>query len=296
MFKGVVVSVLASVLFASLYYLSPFLAPLDGEQIFGWRVLMTLPFTTALLFALKQAAAVRELLARAVARPRFGLLLVLSAALLGVQLWMFMWAPMNGRALPVSLGYFLLPLVMVVAGRLLFAERLTPGQTLAALVAAAGVAHEFWQAGGMSWETWVVALGYTLYFALRRWLKTDTLAGHWLDMVLLLPAALVFVLRATGNWPLVAGHQALWALLPLLGVVSAVALALYMVASRWLSMGLFGLLSYVEPALLVLVAGLLGERLQPQQLPTYGLIFAAVGLLIADGIWHLWRGRSGNVH
>lgn len=35
MFKGVVVSVLASVLFASLYYLSPFLAPLDGEQIFG---------------------------------------------------------------------------------------------------------------------------------------------------------------------------------------------------------------------------------------------------------------------
>ncbi|MBV8248165.1 MAG: EamA family transporter RarD [Comamonas sp.] len=296
MFKGVVVSVLASVLFASLYYLSPFLAPLDGEQIFGWRVLMTLPFTTALLFALKQAAAVRELLARAVARPRFGLLLVLSAALLGVQLWMFMWAPMNGRALPVSLGYFLLPLVMVVAGRLLFAERLTPGQTLAALVAAAGVAHEFWQAGGMSWETWVVALGYTLYFALRRWLKTDTLAGHWLDMVLLLPAALVFVLRAPGSWPLVAGHQALWALLPLLGVFSAVALALYMVASRWLSMGLFGLLSYVEPALLVLVAGLLGERLQPQQLPTYGLIFAAVGLLIVDGVWHLWRGRSGNVH
>ncbi|MEX8195092.1 EamA family transporter RarD [Comamonas guangdongensis] len=288
MFKGVVVSTLASVLFASLYYLSPFLAPLDGEQIFGWRVLMTLPFTTALLFALKQAEAVRALLARSLAWPRFGLLLVLSAALLGVQLWMFMWAPMNGRALPVSLGYFLLPLVMVVAGRLLFAERLTPGQTLAALVAAAGVAHEFWQAGGMSWETWVVALGYTLYFALRRWLKTDTLAGHWLDMALLLPAALVFVLRAPGRWPLVAGHEALWALLPLLGVVSAVALALYMVASRWLS--------YVEPALLVVVAGLLGERLQPQQLPTYGLIFAAVGLLMVDGVWHLWRGRSGNVY
>jgi chloramphenicol-sensitive protein RarD len=69
MFKGVVVSVLASVLFASLYYLSPFLAPLDGEQIFGWRVLVTLPFTTALLFALKEVAAVRDLLARALAQP-----------------------------------------------------------------------------------------------------------------------------------------------------------------------------------------------------------------------------------
>ena len=292
MFKGVVVSVLASVLFASLYYLSPFLAPLDGEQIFGWRVLVTLPFTTALLFALKEVAAVRALLARALAQPRFGLLLVLSSAFLGVQLWIFMWAPMNGRALPVSLGYFLLPLVMVVAGRVLFAERLTLGQGLATLVAAAGVAHEFWQAGGMSWETWVVALGYTVYFSLRRWLQTDTLAGHWIDMALLVPVAVGFTLREPGSWPLLAGHPSLWALLPLLGIVSAVALALYMIASRWLPLGLFGLLSYVEPVLLVVVAWLLGESMEPQQQLSYALIFAAVGLLIGDGLRHSWRGRS----
>ena len=292
MFKGVVVSVLASVLFASLYYLSPFLAPLDGEQIFGWRVLVTLPFTTALLFALKEVAAVRALLARALAQPRFGLLLVLSSALLGVQLWIFMWAPMNGRALPVSLGYFLLPLVMVVAGRVLFAERLTLGQGLATLVAAAGVAHEFWQAGGMSWETWVVALGYTVYFSLRRWLQTDTLAGHWIDMALLVPVAVGFTLREPGSWPLLADHPSLWALLPLLGIVSAVALALYMIASRWLPLGLFGLLSYVEPVLLVVVAWLLGESMEPQQQLSYALIFAAVGLLIGDGLRHSWRGRS----
>ena len=291
MFKGVVVSVLASVLFASLYYLSPFLAPLDGEQIFGWRVLVTLPFTTALLLALKEAAAVRTLLLRALRQPVFGLQLLLSAALLGVQLWIFMWAPMNGRALPVSLGYFLLPLVMVVAGRLWFAERLTPGQTLATLVAAAGVGHEFWQAGGMSWETWVVALGYTVYFSLRRWMKTDTLAGHWMDMALLVPAAIAFTLRAPNSWPLVAGHPELWVLLAVLGVISAVALAMYMIASRWLPLGLFGLLSYVEPALLVVVAWLLGESIAPQQVLTYGLIFAAVGVLICDGLWHLWRGR-----
>ena len=215
-----------------------------------------------------------------------------GSALLGVQLWIFLWAPMNGQALPVSLGYFLLPLVMVVAGRILFGERLTQGQSLAALVAAAGVAHEFLRAGGMSWETWVVALGYTVYFSLRRWLRTDTLAGHWIDMVLLVPVAAAFTLRQPNSWPLVAGHSALWLLLPLLGLVSAVALALYMIASRWLPMGLFGLLSYVEPMLLVIVAWLLGESIAPQQYLTYGLIFAAVGLLILDGIWHLWRGYS----
>ena len=257
-------------------------------------MLVTLPFTTALLFALKEVTAVRALLSRAWAQPRFAGLLLLSAALLGVQLWIFMWAPMNGAALPVSLGYFLLPLVMVVAGRLLFAERLTHGQALATLVAAVGVAHEFWQAGGMSWETWVVALGYTVYFSLRRWLHTDTLAGHWVDMALLLPAAIAFTLRAPNSWPLVADHPALWPLLLVLGLVSAVALALYMIASRWLPLGLFGLLSYVEPALLVVVAWLLGESIEPQQRLTYALIFAAVGLLICDGLWHSWRGRGLN--
>ena len=40
MIKGIVASVVASLLFGAIYYLSPFLAPLDGEQIFGWRVLM----------------------------------------------------------------------------------------------------------------------------------------------------------------------------------------------------------------------------------------------------------------
>ena len=180
MLKGVVVSVLASVLFAALYYLSPFLQPLDGEQIFGWRVLVTLPFTTALLFWRREAAAVATMLRQALARPVFALQLLLSAALLGVQLWIFMWAPMNGRALPVSLGYFLLPLVMVVAGRLLFAERLTPVQTLATLVAAAGVAHEFWQAGGMSWETWLVALGYAGWSAGQ--LEAELARNAWLTV------------------------------------------------------------------------------------------------------------------
>ena len=275
-----------------MYYLAPALAPLDGEQIFGWRVLCTLPFTTALLLARGQWPGVRLLAARAWRQPLLALGLLASAAMLGVQLWLFLWAPLHGRALPVSLGYFLLPLVMVLAGRVLYRERLSHLQWLATALAGAGVLHEVLRAGGMSWETWLVALGYTAYFVMRRRLGTDHLGGHWLDMLLLVPAALWFVVRAPSSLPLVLEHAHLWAMVPVLGVVSAVALALYMAASRWLPMGLFGLLSYVEPVLLVIVAWMLGESIAPQQYLTYGLIFAAVGLLILDGAWHLWRGYS----
>ncbi|WP_312303350.1 EamA family transporter RarD [Pulveribacter sp.] len=287
MLKGLAASVIASVLFGAMYYMAPWLAPLDGEQIFGWRVLCTLPFTSLLVLALKQGGRVRLLLLRAWRQPLLALGLLASAAMLGVQLWLFLWAPLHGRALPVSLGYFLLPLVMVLAGRVLFAEQLSGLQWLATALAGAGVAHEVLRAGGMSWETWLVALGYTAYFVMRRLLRTDHLGGHWLDMLLLAPAALWFVLRAPSSLGLVAGHPHLWTMVPVLGLVSAVALALYMAAARLLPLGLFGLLSYVEPVLLALVALLLGESIAPQQWPTYGPIFAAVAVLVVDGALRL---------
>lgn len=282
MFQGVVASVVASLLFGVMYYLSPRLAPLDGEQIFGWRVLMTLPFTTALLWWRREPAQLVALLARVRRTPALAAGLLLSAALLGVQLWLFLWAPLQGRALPVSLGYFLLPLTLVITGRLLFQEQLTPCQRLATLLAALGVGWELWRAGGLSWETWLVALGYPVYFSLRRWLGTGHMAGHWLDMALLVPAACYFVLRSPSSLPwLELSH--LQALLPALGLVSALAMALYMAAAQRLSLGLFGLLSYVEPVLLALAALALGEQLAPGQEPMYALIMAAVGLLVLEG-------------
>ena len=291
MIKGIVASVLASVLFSGIYFLSPFLAPLDGEQIFGWRVLLTLPFTTALLLWRGEGTRLRQLWHSVRQAPRSALGLLLSAAMLGVQLWLFMWAPLHGRALPVSLGYFLLPLTLVLAGRVVFGEKLSRAHQIATALAAAGVGFELWRAGSLSWEMWLVALGYTAYFVLRRCLRTDHLAGHWLDMALLVPVALYFIARPPASLALLAGNPALWALLALLGVLSAVALALYMAASGWLPMGLFGLLSYVEPVLLVLVALLLGESLAPGQWPTYALIFAAVGVLVLDGVRHWLRER-----
>ncbi len=281
--QGIAASVLASVLFGAMYYLSPFLAPLDGEQIFGWRVLLTLPLTTALLLWRGEWSRVLQLWRGVRAAPHQVLWLLVSAGLLGVQLWLFMWAPLHGRALPVSLGYFLLPLVMVLAGRVVFAERLSPAHRLATALAACGVALELLRAGGVAWETGLVALGFPAYFVLRRRIGTDHLAGHWLDMLLLVPAALWFMLRTPSSLAMVPGHPALYSLLPLMGVLSAVALAAYMAASRLLPMGLFGLLTYVEPVLLVLVALLLGESMAPGQWPTYALVFAAVGVLVLDG-------------
>lgn len=290
--RGVALSILASTLFGVMYYYSALLTPLDGEQIFGWRMLLTVPLMTAFLLAGGGWQLVRATTARLRAEPWLWLALPASAALLGVQLWLFLWAPPNGRALDVSLGYFMLPLAMVLTGRLVYGERLSRLQRLAVLCAAAGVLHELWRVGGFSWTAGVVALGYPLYFVLRRRAATDHLGGLWFDMLFMLPVAAWFALASAAGLSVFAQRPALWLLIPVLGLISVTALVTYIRSSRLLPLGLFGLLGYVEPMLLVVVSLLLGERLAPRQGWTYGPVWLAVALLVVEGGLKLRRGRN----
>jgi chloramphenicol-sensitive protein RarD len=224
-------------------------------------------------------------------RPRRLLFLPLSSALLGVQLWLFLWAPLHGKALEVSLGYFLLPLTMVLAGRLIFRDRLSLLQKLAVSCAIIGVGNELYQVGGVSWTTLLVALGYPVYFILRRRFGTDNLGGLWCELTLMLPVAAWFAFGGNGPLAALSISPALYWQIPLLGVISAAALVCYILASRLLPFSLFGLLSYVEPVLLVVVALLLGESIGRDEWLTYIPIWLAVLLLVSEGASHLLRRR-----
>ncbi|MEQ7922414.1 EamA family transporter RarD [Xanthomonas sp. WHRI 1810A] len=292
MYKGVALSVMASCLFAVMYFYTSLLTPLTGEEIFGWRMLLTLPCATLFLLYSGDWTLVRTLTARVRQNPAMLGAMALSAALVSVQLWLFMWAPLHGRSLEVALGYFLLPLSMILTGRVVFGEHLSRLQKIAAGCALIGVGNELLRLGGISWETLVVALGYPLYFVLRRKLKTDNLGGLWWDMLLVWPVALLIVWN--GNTAALDTFPRLYALIPILGAISASALVSYILASRLLPFSVFGLLSYVEPVLLIGVALLLGESIQRDEWMTYLPIWAAVMVLMVEGAKHVLAQRRRN--
>lgn len=288
--QGVALSVFSSFLFAALYYYATVLHPLSGLSIFAWRVVLALPVLALLISRARGWSAIAEILGRLRSEWRLAAALVASGMLIGVQLLLFMWAPLHGYALDVSLGYFLLPLVMVLVGRVFYGERLTAFQKAAVAMAAVGVGHELLRVGGVSWPTAVAALGYPPYFMLRRRLRMNALAGLWFDMLLLLPVAVwLLVTQDQGVFGQFGQRPALWLLVPLLGAISSTALVSYLAASRRLPLGLFGILGYVEPVLLFWVALLLlGEPMSPQAWWTYLPIWLAVVILICEGAL-AWR-------
>lgn len=287
MYKGVMLSVLASFTFGVLYFYTEFLKPLDSEQTFAWRMLSTLPFLTVFMWWSGDFNRIAEIFQRVIKQPKMLLWLLCSSFLCTTQLWLFLWGPINGRGLEVSLGYFLLPLVMVLVGCLLYKEKLSTWQIAAIGLALLGVSHEIWRMGYMAWETAYIAVAYPLYFFLRRVFKTDHLGGFWWDLALVIPVAIYLAFMHSDSLSVIAHFPHLiWAVIGL-GFLSCLGLGSYMLASRYLPFVIFGLLSYLEPVLLAFASMMLGERIAHDEWLTYVPIWLAVLLLVIEGSLHV---------
>ncbi|UFQ98787.1 EamA family transporter RarD [Pseudomonas wenzhouensis] len=277
--RGLALSIGASLLFAVLPGYVQWLTPLDGVQVFAQRVLWSVPLILLLVVAARQTHLLRETFVRLRHEPLLLAACPLAAALIGVQWFLFLWAPLVGRMLEVSMGYFLLPLALVLSGRVFYGERLRPLQRLAVACAVLGVLHELWRTQAFSWLTLATALGYPPYMMLRRWMRLDALSGFVLEMLILAPLAIGLIVMygpadAFGERPV------LWLLVPFMALIGTLAFAAYMASSRLLPMGLFGILSYLEPVLLFIVALLLlGEHFDTGQWLTYLPIWLAVLLV-----------------
>ncbi|HDL3042477.1 TPA: EamA family transporter, partial [Mannheimia haemolytica] len=135
MLRGILASLAANVLFGAVYYFAILLRPLEGEAMFGFRIVVVIPFILLAIILFKQQSAFADLLQKIRQNPPLVLVILLLALNTGVQLWLFLWAPNHGQALQVSFGYLLLPIVAVALGKMVFKEHFTRLKWLSLLFA-----------------------------------------------------------------------------------------------------------------------------------------------------------------
>lgn len=279
--RGILGSIFASATFAAMFYIVTLMQPLSSQDVFAWRMALTGPLVSLVITLTKDWPAVIASLKDVQRRPGVMLIHLLNAANVGAQMWVFIWAPLHGRALEASLGYFLMPLVMVLIARVFYRESMSNWQIAATLLAAVGVAHEIWRVGSFSWLVLFIAVGFPLIFVLRRAFRTTGQGGSWIELNLICVFAFGLLIRCDFHHTMLTPR--LVSLIVLIAAISAVGTLAYYAASRMLPFGLFGLLSYLEPVLLVLVAFILGETLTGREMFTYGPIWMAVLLLVIEG-------------
>ena len=285
---GVGFAVLSNLLFGVLYAYSSFLAPLSGTQVFIWRMLaMWAALIGYLLISGRLGLHIGEL--KALKTVKQWAWLLLPTPIFISQFWLFMWAPVNGQGVQTAMGYFLFPLMMVVFGCVLFGEKLSRLQWLAVAFAAVGVGSEIVRTQSVSWATLWVCGTYPIYYILRRLQGIGAITGLLVDLTIFVPFAVAYLLLfAPSSLGLVGGSGFFIMMLAGLGVLSVLAMKTNVDASQMLPVNVYGMMSYIEPALLFILAiTVLGNPFESAMIYSYGLIWLGIACLIVHGVRQL---------
>lgn len=290
---GVVLAILSNVLFGVLYAYSSFLAPLSGTQVFIWRMLAMWTVLIGYLFISGNFGLHIDKL-KALRTVKQWAWLLLPTPIFLSQLWLFVWATVNGQGVQTAMGYFLFPLMMVVLGCVLFGEKLSRLQWLAVTLALLGVGSEIVRTQSVSWATLWVCGTYPIYYILRRMQGIGAVTGLLVDLTIFAPFAVAYLLFfAPSSLILVTGSGFFIAMLAGFGLLSVLAMKTNIDASQMLPVNLYGMLSYLEPALLFILAiTVLGNPFESAMIYSYGLIWLGIGCLMVHGIRQFRRARK----
>lgn len=287
MLKGVICCLSANFLFGLGYYFAILLRPLNGESMFGFRIVVLAPFILFAILIFKQTSKFKQLWQKIRKNPPLVLVLFLLAGNTGVQLWLFLWAPNNGQAIPVSIGYLLLPIVAVALGKLVFKEHFSLLKWLSLVFAVIGGGVNILLTGTFSWAIIIAGVGYPIYITLRRYFDINTLATFFVELLLVMPFALYFISQ-TEMKPILAENAQVYYLLALFGLVNGAAFILYIASSNLLPVNVLGLLGYMEPLVMLGISFMIGEVLDTKSYVLMVCLAISIILLTID---NFRRGR-----
>lgn len=250
-------------------------------EFVAWRIIFTVPLCLMFLALLRQWGELRAVLRD----PRLLGRLLLTAVLIGLNWMVYIAAVQNGHVLATSLGYYINPLVNVLAGTLFLGERLSTRQWAAVGLAALGVSLLAWGARDTLWISLTLAISFSIYGLIRKTSPVGSLPGLTIEsIVLLLPASAAAWWFAQQSGGSAVGHGLGKTLLVAAsGVLTAVPLLMFATAARRMDYSSLGMVQFLSPTI-VFFLGLFvfGEPLRPVQLACFVLIWAAIGLFVWD--------------
>jgi chloramphenicol-sensitive protein RarD len=267
-------------------------AEVPPVDIVAHRILWSFLFLMIVLTVRKQWAWVGPMLRQ----PRVIGGFVASALLLTANWTTYIWAVNNNHIVEASLGYFINPMVSVALGLVFLHERPRPLQWLAIAIAAGAVLWLTWQAGHPPWIALTLAVTFGGYGLLRKTASLGALPGLALETALVLPLALAFLAYTSlqdHNTFSSASTSTKW-LLAAAGPITSIPLLMFAAGARRIPLSLVGVLQYITPSLQLLFGvWLYGEQLDGDRLNGFIVIWCALALYSAEGLWRTFKIRPG---
>jgi chloramphenicol-sensitive protein RarD len=215
------------------------------------------------------------------------MILFLTASIIGGNWLLYIWAVNNALMLQASLGYYINPLVNVVLGMIFFRERLRRPQKFAVLMAAVGVLNLTIDYGEFPWVALILALTSASYGLIRKVAPVSSVVGLTLETLLLSLPAMAYLVYLNTQGAGSIFHMSLKIDLLLMGtaLITAFPLLFFTLAARRIYLSTLGLLQYIAPSgIFLLAVFVFREPFSRAQVLTFLLIWTALIIFSVDSV------------
>jgi chloramphenicol-sensitive protein RarD len=219
-------------------------------------------------------------------RPRALMMSVLVAMTMGCNWLIYIWAIGIGRVLEASLGYYISPLFAVLLAFVVLKEKHSRLQIIATCIVATGVLFLVISFGSIPWIGFTLATSFAAFALLRKRAAVSGIQGFMVEISMLAPIALGYLLYVSSQGEGVFEHETLRVQLMLVasGVVSGLPLIMFCHAAERLKLTTLGLIQYIMPTCqLICAVTLFQEPFGTAHLITFACIWVALAMYSLDG-------------
>ncbi len=283
--RGFLLGVAAYVMWGAFPLYWPLLEPAGAVELLAHRVVWSAVVMTFLVVLLSRSDEVRSLWASRRTRR----LLSLAAVFISVNWGVFIWGVNNDHVVETSLGYFINPLVTVLAGVLVLGERLRRLQWAAVALAGVAVAGLTVSYGRPPWVALTLAFSFATYGLVRKQANVGAVEGLTVETLIAGPVALGWLiwLQASGGSTVLVDLPWHLILLTTTGVITSLPLLCFGAAATRIPLTTLGLLQYVAPTChLLLGVWVFHEPMPLDRLLGFVVIWAGLALFTVDALRH----------
>jgi chloramphenicol-sensitive protein RarD len=252
-------------------------------EILAHRMVWSLVFMLGILALQGQLSKLKE----ALKNRRTLAIYVLSAVLLSLNWYTYIWAVNAGYVVEASLGYFINPLVNFLLGVIFFHEKLRIGQLAAVLLAVLGVIYLTFNYGSLPWIALVLAFSFGMYGLIKKAAPLESMHGFSLETTVMFLPALGFLLyrQSAGMAAFINQGVLVTMLLVLAGPVTSIPLLMFGYSARKIPLSMLGFIQYITPTLqLILGVFLYLEPFPVDRLIGFGVIWLALLVYSIEGL------------
>ena len=180
------------------------------------------------------------------------LYLFVSGFLIFINWAVWVYAVATERIIDASFGYFIMPIISVLLGYIIFKENLNNKRIFSIILVFISILIlVIFNLKSLPWVGLVVALSWAFYNLFRKKINVDTDIGLLIESLFILPFALVafYLIKINGYNDFSYSNPSLSLLLIIAGPMTVIPLFLYVKGVELIGLGPTGMIFYITPTL-----------------------------------------------